>query len=92
MAGCGRDDETLGMGEGEFVQFFAEIALATERYAASPDSLRSTHNLIFRDYGVSRRNVQRTIERLRKDPGRWLHVMERVRETIDKRRKEDTSL
>ena len=87
--GCDREEKTPGMSEREFVRFFSEIALATERYAASSDSLRSTHNLIFQEYGVSREDVQRTIERLREDPERWLHVMARIREAVEERRGEE---
>jgi len=87
-AGCDWTDETPGMSEREYVRFFSEVALATERYAASSDSLRSAHNLIFQEYGVSREDVQRTIERLRWDPERWLHVMTRIRETMEERRGE----
>ena len=87
-AGCDREGETPGMSEGEFVRFFSEIALATERYAASSDSLRSAHNSLFQEYGVSREDVQRTIERLREDPEHWLRVMARIREAVEERRGE----
>ena len=82
MIGCMRGAEAPGMSEEEFVRFFAKVALTTERYAASPDTLRATQNRLFQEQGVSREDVQRAIERLRENPERWLEVMARVRDAI----------
>jgi hypothetical protein len=90
---CKKEKSSLPISEEELVTVMADVHLAEaalqDQYGMKKDSLaRLYYRQIYRLHGITEEDFQKTMKRLRNDPGRVEQLYERVLEELSKQEAE----
>ena len=82
--GCSGRPSTPPVAEKRFVELYVRVELLNRRYAASPDSLRTERDRLFRAEGVRREDLEREIAWYRDHPERAAQVLDEIAGQLEK--------
>jgi hypothetical protein len=70
----------------KFVEVYVELSLAKQMFASDSLKLAEEQVRIFKEAGISQKELDEFVNRLRQEPERWAEVWKKIVERLEQRR------